>query len=210
MPRLAQCITGCPYKKIYYNHRTGKAEKCTFCYPRIEVGQPTVCSETWSAGCATSDCSLYDADRVTEAASTADEKDLYEAQLDLMLDRPIQRSRHRHVRRGFPTTGSTPLAAPRVRPGEEVPGRSPAAPGVPDEPMVWYAPLSPSSTCSPSRDTTVSHDNLFGAIDTLRIPVEYLAELFTAATPTSSPGAANWQRCGRTCVMSPWAANPTC
>jgi nitrate reductase beta subunit len=25
------CITGCPYKKIYFNHRTGKAEKCTFC-----------------------------------------------------------------------------------------------------------------------------------------------------------------------------------
>lgn len=41
-----QCITGCPYKKIYFNHRTGKAEKCTLCYPRIEVGQPTVCSET--------------------------------------------------------------------------------------------------------------------------------------------------------------------
>ena len=33
-----QCITGCPYKKIYFNHKTGKAEKCTFCYPRIEVG----------------------------------------------------------------------------------------------------------------------------------------------------------------------------
>ena len=41
-----QCITGCPYKKIYFNHKTGKAEKCTFCYPRIEVGLPTVCSET--------------------------------------------------------------------------------------------------------------------------------------------------------------------
>jgi nitrate reductase beta subunit len=27
------CVTGCPYKKVYFNHRTGKAEKCTFCYP---------------------------------------------------------------------------------------------------------------------------------------------------------------------------------
>ena len=35
-----QCITGCPYKKIYFNHKTGKAEKCTFCYPRVEVGLP--------------------------------------------------------------------------------------------------------------------------------------------------------------------------
>ena len=40
------CVSGCPYKKIYYNWKSGKAEKCIFCYPRIEAGQPTVCSET--------------------------------------------------------------------------------------------------------------------------------------------------------------------
>lgn len=44
------CISGCPYKKIYYNWHSGKAEKCTFCYPRIEAGQPTVCSKpAWAA-----------------------------------------------------------------------------------------------------------------------------------------------------------------
>jgi nitrate reductase beta subunit len=40
------CVSGCPYKKIYYNWSSGKSEKCIFCYPRIEAGQPTVCSET--------------------------------------------------------------------------------------------------------------------------------------------------------------------
>ena len=40
------CVSGCPYKKVYFNHKSGKAEKCTLCYPRLEVGQPTVCSET--------------------------------------------------------------------------------------------------------------------------------------------------------------------
>ena len=40
------CVSGCPYKKVYFNHRTGKAEKCTLCFPRIEAGQPTICSET--------------------------------------------------------------------------------------------------------------------------------------------------------------------
>ena len=39
------CMSGCPYKKIYYNWRSGKAEKCIFCFPRIEAGLPTVCSE---------------------------------------------------------------------------------------------------------------------------------------------------------------------
>ncbi len=49
-------------------------------------------------------------------------------------------------------------------------------------PMVWYIPpLSP--VVDVVRDT--GHDgederNLFGAIDALRIPIEYLAELFTA------------------------------
>ena len=36
------CVSGCPYKKVYFNHSTGKAEKCTLCYPRIEVGEPTI------------------------------------------------------------------------------------------------------------------------------------------------------------------------
>ena len=49
-----QCITGCPYKKIYFNHKTGKAEKCTLCYPRLEVGLPTVCSRPASDASATS------------------------------------------------------------------------------------------------------------------------------------------------------------
>ena len=32
------CVSGCPYKKVYFNWQTGKAEKCTLCYPRIEAG----------------------------------------------------------------------------------------------------------------------------------------------------------------------------
>lgn len=37
------CVSACPYKKIYYNWESGKSEKCVFCYPRIEAGEPTVC-----------------------------------------------------------------------------------------------------------------------------------------------------------------------
>ena len=80
------CVTGCPYKKVYFNHRTGKAEKCTFCYPRVEVGLPTVCSETCVGRLRYIGLFLYDADRVTAAASVENEHDLYEAQLDLLLD----------------------------------------------------------------------------------------------------------------------------
>ncbi|WP_187395990.1 nitrate reductase subunit beta, partial [Staphylococcus aureus] len=80
------CMTGCPYKKVYFNWKTNKAEKCTFCFPRIEAGMPTVCSETCTGRMRYLGVLLYDADRVHEAASAADEKELYEKQLDIFLN----------------------------------------------------------------------------------------------------------------------------
>src|SRR5581483_9089190 len=80
------CVSGCPYKKVYFNHRSGKAEKCTLCYPRIEAGQPTICSETCVGRIRYLGLLLYDADRVEAAASVADEHDLLGAQLGLFLD----------------------------------------------------------------------------------------------------------------------------
>ena len=81
-----QCITGCPYKKIYFNHRTGKAEKCTLCYPRLEEGIPTVCAETCVGRLRYLGVVLYDPDQVGAAAAVESEQDLYPAQLDLLLD----------------------------------------------------------------------------------------------------------------------------
>jgi complex iron-sulfur molybdoenzyme family reductase subunit beta len=40
-----QCITACPYKKIYFNPKRSKSEKCIFCFPRIEKGLPPACAE---------------------------------------------------------------------------------------------------------------------------------------------------------------------
>ena len=80
------CVSGCPYKKVYFNHRTGKAEKCTFCFPRIEAGQPTICSETCVGRLRYLGLILYDANKVLGAAATPGEQDLYQAQLDVFLD----------------------------------------------------------------------------------------------------------------------------
>jgi nitrate reductase beta subunit len=177
------CVTGCPYKKVYFNHRTGKAEKCTFCYPRVEVGLPTVCSETCVGRLRYVGVFLYDADRVAEAASVPDEKDLYEAQLDLLLD-PHDPS----VQRAARAAGIRDdwLAAARRSPvyalAKTYRVALPLHPEFRTMPMVWYVPpLSP--VVEALRDT--GHDgedvdNLFGAIDTMRIPLDYLAGLFTA------------------------------
>ena len=177
-------MTGCPYKKVYFNHSTGKAEKCTMCYPRIEVGLPTVCSETCVGRLRYLGVILYDADKVTAAAA--------------------DRGRQGPVRGpvgGLPRPARTPRCAAAAEKAGipydwiEAARRSPvhaliskykvALPLHPEYrtmPMVWYIPpLSPvvdalTETGFDGEDA----GNLFGAIDTLRIPLEYLAELFTA------------------------------
>jgi nitrate reductase / nitrite oxidoreductase, beta subunit len=178
-----QCVTGCPYKKIYFNHKTGKAEKCTLCYPRVEVGLPTVCSETCVGRLRYLGLFLYDADRVTAAAATPNEKDLYAAQLDLILDPSDPQVIAAARQQGIPADW---LDAARRSPvyalAKTYKVALPLHPEYRTMPMVWYIPpLSPIVDLL--RDQ--GHDSespgvLFGAIRALRIPLEYLAELFTA------------------------------
>ena len=178
-----QCITGCPYKKIYFNHKSGKAEKCTFCYPRIEVGIPTVCSETCVGRLRYLGLFLYDADQVTAAASVPDDRDLYEAQMDLILDPedPVVIAAARE--QGIPEDW---LDAARRSPvyalAKKYRVALPLHPEYRTMPMVWYVPpLSPVvDLLTEQGHDAEDSDVLFGAIEALRIPVEYLAELFTA------------------------------
>jgi nitrate reductase / nitrite oxidoreductase, beta subunit len=178
-----QCITGCPYKKIYFNHKSGKAEKCTFCYPRIEVGLPTVCSETCVGRLRYLGLFLYDADQVTAAASVPDDRDLYEAQMDLILDPedPVVIAAAREE--GIPEDW---LDAARRSPvyalAKKYRVALPLHPEYRTMPMVWYVPpLSPVvDLLTEQGHDAEDSDVLFGAIEALRIPVEYLAELFTA------------------------------
>ncbi|PTR24034.1 respiratory nitrate reductase beta subunit [Rhodococcus sp. OK519] len=180
------CVTGCPYKKVYFNHRTGKAEKCTFCYPRVEVGLPTVCSETCVGRLRYLGIVLYDLDRVGEVASTPDEKDLYDAQRRLLLDPEDPAVIEAAHAAGIPEDW---MDAARRSPVyaliEKYRVALPLHPEFRTLPMVWYVPpLSPvvdvlTETGHDGEDL----DNLFGAIDTLRIPIEYLAGLFTAGDP---------------------------
>ncbi|HBC81987.1 MAG TPA: nitrate reductase subunit beta, partial [Escherichia sp.] len=57
-----------------------------FCYPRIEAGMPTVCSETCVGRIRYLGVLLYDADAIENAAAVENEKDLYKRQLDVFLD----------------------------------------------------------------------------------------------------------------------------
>ncbi len=79
------CISGCPYKKPYFNWGTGKSEKCILCYPRLETNQPPACFHSCVGRIRYLGVLLYDADRVEETASVSD-NDLVEAQRAMIQD----------------------------------------------------------------------------------------------------------------------------
>ncbi len=178
-----KCVTGCPYKKVYFNHRTGKAEKCTFCFPRVEVGLPTVCAETCVGRLRYIGLVLYDADAVLGAASVQDEHRLLDAQRSVLLDPDDPQVIREAERAGIPHDW---IEAAQRSPIWSLINRYqvalPLHPEYRTMPMVWYIPpLSPVvDAVADTGEDAEAGDNLFAAIDSLRIPVEYLAELFTA------------------------------
>ena len=177
------CVSGCPYKKVYFNHKTGKAEKCTLCYPRIEVGLPTVCSETCVGRLRYLGLVLYDVDRVAEAASVENEHDLLEAQRSVILDPNDPEIIEAARRDGIPedwieAAQNSPIYALIKKYKVALP----LHPEYRTMPMVWYVPpLSPVvDVVTGSGNDGEDARTLFAAIDKLRIPISYLAGLFTA------------------------------
>ena len=174
------CVSGCPYKKIYYNWNSGKSEKCTFCYPRIEAGQPTVCSETCVGRIRYLGVMLYDADRIEEAASTKDEQDLYQAQLDIFLDPNDPEVIAQARKDGVPEAWlESARKSPVYKMAMEWKIAFPLHPEYRTLPMVWYVPpLSPINAAAGAGK--ISMNDGMPDVRSLRIPLRYLANLLTA------------------------------
>jgi nitrate reductase beta subunit len=174
------CVSGCPYKKIYYNWSSGKSEKCTLCYPRLEAGQPTVCSETCVGRIRYLGVVLYDADRIEEAARVEKESDLYESHLDIFLD-PNDPAVERQARAdGVPESW---LAAAKKSPIWKIAIEwriaFPLHPEYRTLPMVWYVPpLSPIQSMAEAG--AFGEKGAMPNVRSLRIPLRYLANLLTA------------------------------
>ncbi|MBF6602147.1 MAG: nitrate reductase subunit beta [Sphingorhabdus sp.] len=174
------CVSGCPYKKIYYNWSSGKSEKCTFCYPRIEAGQPTVCSETCVGRIRYLGVMLYDADRIEEAASTEDVQDLYQAQLDIFLDPNDPEVIEQARKDGVPEAWlEAARKSPVYKMAMEWKVAFPLHPEYRTLPMVWYVPpLSPINAAASAGKMAFKDD--MPDVRSLRIPLRYLANLLTA------------------------------
>ena len=184
------CMSSCPYKKVYFNWSTNKAEKCTFCYPRVEEGLPTVCSETCVGRIRYMGVMLYDADRVADAASEPDEKKLYARQLEVFLDpndpEIIAEARKQGISEEFlEAAKKSPVYNMAVT--EKI--AFPLHPEYRTMPMVWYVPpLSPIMANFEGKGSIENPDSIFPGIDEMRIPIDYLASLLTAGniTPVKS------------------------
>jgi nitrate reductase beta subunit len=134
---------------------------------------------------------LYDADQVGKAAAVKDEHALYEAQKSVFLDpndpQVVAAARAADIPDDWITAAQRSPIWDLIMTYEVA---LPLHPEYRTMPMVWYIPpLSP--VVDILRDT--GHDgenlgNLFGAVDSLRIPVDYLAGLFTAGDPAPVTG----------------------
>jgi nitrate reductase beta subunit len=170
------CVSGCPYKKIYFNWDRKKSEKCTFCFPLIESGRATACSESCVGRIRYLGVLLYDADRMDEYAATKNDTDLYQKQLDLILDpndpAVAGRAREQGISPAF-------IEAARQSPVYKMMVRwkiaFPLHPEYRTLPMVWYVP-----PLSPVRQAGAAGGDFFGTVDDMRIPVAYVARLMAA------------------------------
>jgi nitrate reductase / nitrite oxidoreductase, beta subunit len=174
------CVSGCPYKKIYYNWSTGKSEKCTLCYPRLESGQPTVCSETCVGRIRYLGVMLYDADRIAERAVSVETR---------------RSSTTRSSASSSTRTTPKVIEAARAEgvPEDWIEGRArspiwkmamewkiafPLHPEYRTLPMVWYVPPLADPERGRGRQDRAQDD--MPDVRSLRIPVRYLANMLTA------------------------------
>ena len=179
--RCGYCLpSGCPYKKIYYNWKKGKSEKCIFCYPRIESGQPPVCAETCVGRIRYVGVLLYDADKIKQTASVENEKSLYQAQLDMFLDPHDPKVIAQAKKDGVPENWLIAAKkSPVYKMAIDWKIAFPLHPEFRTLPMVWYVPpLSPIQTAAESGKMGVN--GIIPDVKSMRIPVKYLANLLTA------------------------------
>ncbi len=174
MPGLAFVYQRLPIQKIYFNWKSGKSEKCIFCYPRIESGQPTVCSETCVGRIRYLGVLLYDADRIEEAASTEHETDLYERQCDVFLNPHDPAVIEEALKQGIPQNViDAAQRSPVYKMAMDWKLALPLHPEYRTLPMVWYVPpLSPIQSYADAGGLP-HNGNILPAVETLRIPVQY-------------------------------------
>jgi nitrate reductase beta subunit len=194
------CVTACPYKKTYYNWSTGKSEKCILCFPRIEAGEAPACMHSCVGRIRYLGVMLYDADMIEKAASS-DDKDLINSHLNIYLDPHDPKVIAAAKANGIAdSTIAAAQASPIYKFVKEWKIALPLHAEFRTLPNLFYVPpllpvmasvseqeKSDSPELNPIAknwddkwlyDTSLS--SIFGTIDNLRMPLKYMANMFSA------------------------------
>ncbi|HLA35640.1 MAG TPA: nitrate reductase subunit beta, partial [Rhodocyclaceae bacterium] len=176
------CVSGCPYKKVFYNWESGKAEKCIGCYPRVESGMPTVCSESCVGRIRYNGIILYDADKIAASAGQDEPKDIYKAHLEMFLDPNDPKVVEQALKDGVPQNWiDAAQKSPIYKMAIDWKIAFPMHPEFRTLPMVWYVPpLSPVQSQIDQGNLPTEADGCIPKVETMRLPMQYLANLLTA------------------------------
>jgi nitrate reductase beta subunit len=175
------CVSACPYKKTYYNWKSGKSEKCILCFPRIESGQPPACFHSCVGRIRYLGVLLYDADKI-EAIASAPEDELVERQREMILNpfdpAVIAQAEKNGVHFSIIETAQK---SPVYRFLKEWGLALPLHPEFRTLPMLFYIPpLLPVLAHVENGIYDVDATDYFGSLDKARVPMQYMASLFTA------------------------------
>ncbi len=175
------CVAACPYKKIYYNWKTGKSEKCILCFPRLETGQAPACFHSCVGRIRYLGVMLYDAEKVPDAMKVAD-RALVDAQRAAFLDprdpKVMEAARKNGISEEFLDSA---LRSPAWKYIMEWKLALPLHIEYRTMPMLFYVPpLLP--VMGKAASGTYQHDasGFFTCLEQARLPIKYLASLFSA------------------------------
>ncbi len=170
------CVSGCPYKKVYFNWQTGRSEKCLFCYPRVEAGLTSLCAETCVGKIRYVGVILYDADKIGSVASVKEDQELYSAHTEMFLDPKDPEVVDEAISQGIPQSYiEAAQDSPVYKLAVDWQLAFPLHPEFRTLPMVWYVPpLSPLVQFLEKSEEDIHNP------EAMRIPLTYLANLLTA------------------------------
>ncbi len=197
------CVTACPYKKSYYNWDSGKSEKCILCYPRIESGHAPACMHSCVGRIRYLGVMLYDADAIQDAVSnTDDDKDMINFHLNVILDPHNPKFIAAAKKNGIPdSTIKAAQDSPAYKFVKEWKIALPLHPEYRTMPMLFYVPpmlpvmASLTETNNKAQAEKMdpkakvwddnwlydtSTEDLWGTIDEARLPLQYMANMFSA------------------------------
>ncbi len=181
------CVSGCPYKKTYYNWGTGKSEKCILCYPRLESGQPPACFHSCVGRIRYVGILLYDASAIERTASVP-AADLVEAQRAVIQDphdpQVIAAARASGVSDALMDSARKSPVYKFVKQWRMA---LPLHPEFRTVPMLFYVPpllpvlgLSKNGTYDNSGAEARGLAPMMSSLEKARVPMRYMASLFSA------------------------------